>query len=496
MIQPYYTDDAVTLYCGDALEALRELKSGTVQTCVTSPPYWQLRDYGVDGQIGMEPTPEEYVANLVAVFREVWRVLRDDGTVFLNLGDSYFSGARRAVVCGTSDTALEDCQVSDCLCENLCDACRRAYRIGRFRTDDLRVPKPSPLPYETNLGRKGLPSDHLPTLDSSPLGNRNVGATLDSGKTLVREDAPPRVSPESTTDESCLQHPGDFRPSGQLSGCQLCGCSLTGYAQVFFDRTVCICDTEMPLDASSHRTSDMVSSNLTYPHYTTKSLKKKDLVGIPWRVAFALQSDGWYLRSDIIWHKPNPMPESVTDRPTRSHEYIFLLTKNERYFYDHEAIREPAAESSIKRWNQDVDLQEGSHRANGGAKTNGTMKAVGGPRTDKQRGHSRRHAGFNERWDGMTKEEQGINGRNKRDVWTVVTKPFSGSHFATFPPDLIKPCILAGSRPGDVVLDQFAGALTTNAVATELGRRSIGIELNSEYIDIGLKRLAQTALTL
>ena len=225
-----------------------------------------------------------------------------------------------------------------------------------------------------------------------------------------------------------------------------------------------------------------------------EGLKKKDLIGIPWMVAFALHADGWYLRSDVIWSKPNPMPESVTDRPTKSHEYIFLLSKSERYHYDYEAIREPAEHSSIKRWMQNIDAQEGSYRANGGAKTNGTMKAVSGPRrSDKQRGHSRRHAGFNDRWDAMTKDEQAAMGRNKRSVWTVATKPFSEAHFATYPPELIEPCILAGCPQGGTVLDPFFGAGTTGLVADRFGRHCIGIELNPEYIEIAKRRLIKDA---
>jgi DNA modification methylase len=224
------------------------------------------------------------------------------------------------------------------------------------------------------------------------------------------------------------------------------------------------------------------------------AMKPKDLVGIPWMMAFALRADGWYLRSDIVWSKPNPMPESVTDRPTKSHEYVFLLSKSERYYYDAEAIREPAEHSSIKRWMQNVDAQEGSHRANAGAKTNGTMKAVGGPRrSDKQRGHSRRHDGFNQRWDGMSKAEQAEMGRNKRTVWTVATKPFSEAHFATYPPELIEPCILAGSPPGGTVLDPFFGAGTTGLVADRLQRNCIGIELNPQYVEIAERRLKRDA---
>lgn len=316
----------------------------SVQTVVTSPPYWGLRDYGYEEQIGLEQTPEQYVSALVDVFREVRRVLKKDGTVWLNLGDSY--------------------------------AANRSYQV----TDTKHV---------------------------------SVGNT-----------------------KASVVPPG---------------------------------------------------------------LKPKDLVGIPWMVAFALRADGWWLRSDIVWAKPNPMPESVTDRPTRSHEYIFLLSKSQTYYYDHEAIREEPAPSSIARWDQDVGSQSGSTRANGGAKTNGAMKAVGGPRSDKQRGHSRRHAGFNDRWDLMSKEEQASFGRNKRSVWTVATQPFSEAHFATFPIKLIEPCILAGSKPGDLVLDPFAGSGTVGVACLRHDRQFIGTDLNPDYNDIALRRIsggAQGAMSL
>lgn len=214
-------------------------------------------------------------------------------------------------------------------------------------------------------------------------------------------------------------------------------------------------------------------------------LSNKQLGGIPWRVAFALQADGWILRQDIIWSKPNPMPESVTDRPTKAHEYIFLLSKNQKYHYDHEAIREQMAQSSIARLSQDIENQKGSSRVPG--KTNGAMKAVSA-KPDKQRGHSRRHAGFNDRWDSMSKEEQAANGRNKRSVWEVSTKPYKEAHFATYPPDLIVPCIKAGCPAGGVVLDPFFGSGTTGEVAERLGRNWVGCELNPAYKALAEKR--------
>src|SRR5690606_15312764 len=369
---------------GDVIETLRSLPDGIVHTCVTSPPYWGLRDYGVPGQIGLEPSPEEYVEKMVEVFREVRRVLRDDGTLWLNLGDSY---------------------------------------AGHAKAGDKRFGNP-----EFNKNRPSRAQTKTPGKSVSP------------------------------------------------------------------------------------------------------GLKPKDLVGIPWRVAFALQADGWYLRSDIIWHKPNAMPESVKDRPTKAHEYIFLLSKSPKYYYDADAIREPHGTPWIGR-TPTKKLKKNADRNDAGSR-----RTTGNPK-----------------------------GRNKRTVWTVSTKPFKGAHFAVFPPDLIEPCILAGApekacphcgapwvrkkvvvkswrenaatntnqsfligtmvngkkngrvRPTSggfsaneyktvgyaptcqcegndgsgrgIVLDPFFGSGTTGVVAEKHGRQWIGVELNPEYIEIAKKRL-------
>ena len=275
---------------GDCIETMKDLisKGVKVQTCITSPPYFGLRDYGVNGQIGLEETPQSYVDKMVEVFRCVKDLLAHDGTLWLNLGDSYG--------------------------------------------------------------------------------------------------------------------------------------------------------------------------------------EEKQLQGIPWRVALALQADGWYLRQDIIWAKPNPMPESVTDRCTKSHEYIFLMSKNPKYYFDHEAIKEPCAESSYKRWNQDIENQVGSDRVPG--KTNGNMKAVGIPTKS-----------------GNSYVDTGT--RNKRSVWTQTVKPYKGAHFATFPTQLIEPCVLAGSRIDDIVFDPFMGSGTTAQVAIENGRQYLGCELNSEYEKLQDERIAK-----
>lgn len=297
-----------TIHTGDALEVLQTLPDKSIQCCVTSPPYWGLRDYGVDGQIGLEQTPEAYVNRLVEVFREVRRVLRNDGTLWLNLGDSYASGQG---------------------------------------------------------GKQG---------QTTIMGGR---AVLSAKKRAPIPD----------------------------------------------------------------------------------SLKPKDLVGIPWMVAFALRADGWYLRSDIIWSKPNAMPESVRDRPTKAHEYLFLITKSEKYYYDHEAIKEPAV----------------SKRSSG----NGY-----------KRPERVTHNNMGERAQEKPWELQ--SSRQRRSVWTVNTKPFKGAHFAVFPPALIEPCILAGSKRGDIILDPFNGAATTGIVALQHGRNYIGIELSHEYVEMSKKRIRES----
>lgn len=294
---------------GDVRTKLAEIESQTIQTCVTSPPYWGLRDYGNDGQIGLEKSPEEYVAELVAVFREVKRVLKDDGTLWLNLGDSY-SGSGKG-----------------------------------------------------------------------PSGN--LGKTFDE------------------------------------------------------------------------RNMENVHSAIV-----PQGLKPKDLIGIPWRVAFALQADGWYLRQDIIWAKPNPMPESVTDRCTKSHEYLFLLSKSPRYYFDNQSIKEQSVS----------DIGDAKIRFGGGKY---------GDSDDPK--HATKSGNV------YVPPEDGL--RNKRDVWTIPTQPFAGAHFAVMPEALVEPCVLAGSKVGDTVLDPFMGSGTVGLVSLEYGREFVGVELNPEYAELAKKRM-------
>ena len=313
---PFWQDDHLTLYGGDCREVLRELPAESVHCVVTSPPYWGLRDYGVGGQLGLEPTPEAYVANMVDVFREVRRVLRDDGTLWLNLGDSYAGSGK-----------------------------------GAWDRDDIQKEVYVP----------GVTGAKIPT--------------------------------------------------------------------------------------------------------TTPGLKPKDLVGIPWRVAFALRADGWYLRSDIIWSKPNPMPESVTDRPTKAHEYLFLLSKSARYYFDADAVRE-----------------------DGTGRTAGNRGPVKGAGVDDP--FFRTREGFEKVAD------KPWTARNLRTVWQIATEPYPGAHFATFPRKLVEPCVKAGCPDGGTVLDPFAGSGTTLFVAQALGRRGVGIDLSPDYLKQALARNAQTPLGL
>ncbi len=314
--------DLYEMNCVDVLDLW--LPDRSVQTCITSPPYYGLRDYGHPGQIGLEKTPAEYVAKLVEVFRGVHRVLRDDGTLWLNLGDSYAAG----------------------------------------------------------------------------------GMGAGSGKQLTNR--------------------------GTAAG-----------------------------------------GHMDKPRKAPEGLKPKDLVGIPWRVAFALQADGWYLRQDIIWHKPNPMPESVRDRCTKAHEYLFLLTKSDRYYFDSEAMKEPATTS-------DRDIKRA--RVTGRGDQASSAHYLGSPQRDKS--------------GGFPQADQSNTVRNKRSVWTVTTRPYKGAHFATFQPDLIEPCVLAGSKPGDLVLDPFGGSGTTAGVALRHGRRAVLCELNPDYATLVPSRVAAISASL
>lgn len=322
----YWSSNLITLYLGDAREL--PISDSSVDCVVTSPPYWGIRDYGIDGGIGLEATMEEHCQNIVTVFREVRRVLKPTGTVWVNIGDSY--------------------------------------------------------------------------------------ATSGSGGKAQSNNAP------SSTEVNQKNY-GRFQQGARYA------------------------------DQDRRKTA-------------IGTIKEKDLIGNPWRVAFALQADGWYLRSDIIWSKPNPMPESVTDRPTKAHEYMFLLSKNPRYYYDTDAIRVP-------------QLSEPSGRMGGGLKGSKHGMDQWGKDPDSKRD-----------WNPL--------GRNKYTVWEIATQPYPEAHFATYPEKLVEPCILAGCPPDGVVLDPFSGSGTTAAVAQRLGRKAIGVDASKEYLDLSIKRLEKISIPL
>ncbi|MBN3747095.1 site-specific DNA-methyltransferase [Burkholderia sp. Se-20373] len=468
-----------------------------VQTIVTSPPYWGLRSYLPDGhpdkhrEIGQEPTLSEFIKTLVSVFELARELLTDDGVMYLNMGDSYVSaGSRRKVPYGTSGKEPEDSQACDCLCESLCDACRKPYWIGKSHSDRRHEAMPALSLFASSRGNMESESAHPPTLDFAPEVDRTLTASQDHSRAqVIPLDEPSGAQKSTTTRESYPRHREDYRQSVPSSGCLLCGRSLQRSVQASAHMAVCICGTSPHGSAFGRQDTDV--SRLASGYLTTPSLKPKDLVGQPWRLAFALQDAGWYLRQDIIWHKPNPMPESVRDRCTKAHEYLFLLSKSERYYFDAEAIAQPLAESSVERLSQqNLVNQAGSDRVPG--KINGSMKAVG-PRF----GGSK--YGDDDREESRTKsgnEWHGGKGRaNRRSVWTIPTQSYSGAHFATFPEALVEPCVLAGSRPGDVVFDPFFGSGTTGQVAQRLGRRFLGCELNPDYESLQRDRLRQSSLS-
>lgn len=316
------------IYHGDCRTLLKSIETCSINCCITSPPYYGLRDYGVDGQIGLEETPEQYIEQLADVFDEIKRVLRDDGTLWLNIGDSYAGSGKGGA--NYPDNAMK-------------------YKQG------------------TNAG------------------------------------------------------------------------SLT--------------------------------ANTTKP-YKSEEIKPKDMIGIPWMLAFELRRRGWYLRQDIIWAKPNPMPESVTDRCTKSHEYMFLLSKSPHYYFNSEAIAEPVVGRTAKKLAQNVK----NKTRYGGKKYTEDPKSF--YRTKSGNAYEYRPK------------------RNKRDVWTVSTKPYKLAHFATFPEDLIEPCVLAGCPPEGKVIDPFAGTSTTGVVCERYGREFVGIEINKEYCALGSERLQNVQMRM
>lgn len=469
---------SVKLYCGDCLEIMKTLLPKSVDCCVTSPPYFGLRDYGHEGQIGLEPTPDEFVQKLVEVFREVKRVLRDDGTLFLNLGDSYHASRVRS--CDISGKAGRGLLKRDSSSENphgehtgywwsrIADIdCRRAHEqaaeLFQQTLASMGELRGRP-PIADSVARQQIQQCVASNLGQVRFAIRAVEQLLSFQSSMLAECVPQLQAGLTQTDtlSACLSSLQTFsacvlRYARMLGDCEEKTCDM-------FDISLLSEELDHHIRCTCGYCSLVFSwLNTPYvqPQHTTitaprQLLKPKDLIGIPWRVAFALQADGWYLRQDIIWHKPNPMPESVKDRCTKAHEYIFLLSKSQRYYFDNEAIKERAT---------------GRDPGNKGHKyaQDGVYAA--------QRPQSRLA-------DCGARET-----RNRRSVWTVATRPFKGAHFATFPLGLIEPCILAGCPKDGVVLDPFNGAGTTGLVSVQNGRNYIGIELNAEYLEMARLRI-------
>ena len=475
--------DLDTIIVGDALDVLRTLPAESVHCCVTSPPYWGLRDYGEPGQLGLESTPGEYVERIVGIFREVRRVLRGDGTLWLNLGSSYsnagattggcspkstlsggggkyrkgskneamFNASSRpdqnAAACGTDGTEPQDSGGADPACPCFGDG-----HLGDSPTRHDRTPRTPPRRHEAA-------AHHPPTVRDS------VRSGFDSASQCAlhrgAQASTTSASPPSARDACVPVDAASVCPQGpRTSSCDAPTCADT--AENSHDRR----GTSQPSDrrtsdtGSSSSASDPPALTMLYSTIASLGFKQKDMVPIPWLVALALQADGWYLRSDIIWAKPNPMPESVTDRPTKAHEYVFLLSKSARYFYDADAVREAGTLPPHVR----------DRRSNFKGESAAVEAAGMSPMAR----------------DGVI-ECDGT--RNRRTVWTIATQPFPGSHFAVMPPALVRPCILAGCPPDGVVLDPFAGAGTVPLVAAENGRRYLGIELNPEYAEMARERV-------
>lgn len=482
---PHYHDDTITLYTGDAATVAATLEPQSTQTVVTSPPYFGLRDYGVDGQLGAESSPAEFVANLVAVFEAIRPALKDDGTLWVNLGSSYASGspsgpqgatgqragraftaegvgafassARRDARPGDmTGTARGDCSGPGCACSDLCDGCADVQSRHNARTSQ---PLSECEPPHGPRGRDTEPADSA----SAP----------HPASTLGVQESTTRLSSEPLR--------------ATCSHCRNCGACLAVLRSSSRDARLCGRTGGYSHDTAGHesdgRNRDKDESGMAWLNYTA-DLSPKNLLLIPAMFAMAMQMNRWVLRNDIIWAKPNGMPESVRDRFSTKHEHVFLFAKSARYYFDLDAVRQPLAESSIARLAQDVESQAGSERVPG--KTNGAMKAV---RPGKGGGTNLRPTGAAHRLpaDGP--------GANPGDWWEIATRPFTGAHFATFPPELPRRCILASTREGDTVLDPFSGSGTTGMVATKHGRRYIGIDLNPEYHELALKtRLAQGSL--
>lgn len=478
------TLDGATVMLGDCIERMKEIPKKSVQTCVTSPPYFGLRDYGVDGQIGLEQTPEQYIAAMVEVFRAVRDVLADDGTLWVNIGDSYAGGnsagkwregSARADgnVRGDGATSrrnrngngsVEGCKPKDLIGIPwaLAKALRDPYYSGKIKREADRVWLAAMMDGEGTIS--GFYHDRADGTGVRTGVNVCLTNTCTQIINRAAEIWPASLHPHHMNN-SRLGTRDVFRwkPNGAENVgdflAELYPYLMTKKRQAMLAWNLMQFSKDGRKWGKSEHAEDVRQKRAVLVRMIS-ALNSGKPVDIPdWCIEPpSLFEPGYYLRQDIIWSKPNPMPESVRDRCTKAHEYIFLLSKGPRYFFDHEAIKEPAVSSGPE---------------NSFARKAGHGKTPGKP--------------MQHREDRPDVEYSGT--RNRRSVWTVATRPYKGAHFATFPPALIEPCILAGSRPGDIVLDPFNGSGTTGQVSIENGRKYIGIELNPEYLGLTSQRL-------
>lgn len=474
-----------TVLLGDCVARLKGLDDKSVQMCVTSPPYFGLRDYGVDGQLGLEDTPEAYIAGMVEVFREVRRVLADDGTLWVNIGDSY--AAQRGgthmpaqTVAGGIGGKGNETAFRGMGGEKRGSAHRNASAIGLKHKDLIGIPwmlaKALRDPYYTGpvkdvcdqvwlaamldaegsiCGTEYQTGDRTKTNIYISITNTSVPVIEKCDRLFQQDLKHIYEKTNGTSNRKCFRWDVERMDQKALF-------LRTVYPHLVAKRKQAIIGytfIEMQRGLVSKKKGYLAEQNeqRSWLMRALSLLNSGQDVDLPdWCIEPpSLFEPGYYLRQDIIWQKPNPMPESVTDRCTKAHEYIFLLSKSAQYFYDHEAVKEPAVKGAA-----------GSSFNKGKTAEHQLGRSSDAPRVE----------------DGK---------RNRRSVWTVATRPYKGAHFATFPPALIEPCILAGSRPGDIVLDPFNGSGTTGQVALQHGRQYIGCELNPEYVALTEVRLSE-----
>lgn len=471
----------IEIIVGDCADVLKTMPDGFVNTCVTSPPYFGLRDYGVDGQIGLESSPDEFVSRLVAIFRDVSRVLRDDGTLWLNLGDSYnaYNGNRgrsqgsannrhheiMPTLVGGSGLTVRELKNKDLIGIpwRVAFALQQPYYTGKVADERDRVWLAAMMDAEGSIcGTEYQTCDRTKTNIYISVTNTSV-PIIDKCERLFPQDVKHVYEKSGPSSRICYRWDVERMETKALFLREIYPHLVAKRKQAIVGYT--FIELQRGLVSKKKGYMPEQQEQRSWLMAALSRLNAGEDVDLPdWVIEPpSLFEPGFYLRQDLIWSKPNPMPESVRDRCTRAHEYIFMFSKSARYYYDSESIREQAVSSTINKF------------TDGGS--------------DKQRGHSRKHAGFNGRYAQKLAQDGLPDSRNRRSVWSVATRPFSGAHFATFPPDLIEPCVLAGCPSGGMVLDPFGGAGTTGLVAKMHGRSATLIELNKKYADMARDRI-------